>query len=262
MPRYLSIVLSFLLLVFTSTTHAGLARKGMMINVYNRTPFTLRLVEAAKGGSNGVDWRIHYVQPNGNVLFEGKSAGYADDRDLNIFIQRFCPGVFSIAQSALQDQYVQTAVVSVRIVIMATVANDIQPLTGCQPIDRYALWLSLCKTTSMQNYILSTHCRTGTPYVDLLHHCQYKSTGSDRGLRCNGRNSYSLSEHEVMNNGDYLNMGSPDKTDKIFAKLYRGTDTDSWKRFQMYIHHTGFACRDGEPCFGDWRKDVCNRNTY
>lgn len=101
------------------------------------------------------------------------------------------------------------------------------------------------------------------PYVDILHHCQYKQTGSDRGLRCNGRDSYNtLREHEVMNNGDYLNIGSPDKTDKIFAKLYRVTDSDKFKNYHMYVYHTGFACRDGDPCYKDWRKDVCNRVGY
>lgn len=82
-----------------------------------------------------------------------------------------------------------------------------------------------------------------------------------------------------MHDGDYLSMGSPDKQDKvrfidvyakhisissqIFIKLYRGTDTNDHKRFQIYIYHTGYACRnDKEPCFRDWRKDTCNRVGY
>lgn len=112
MPRYImSPYIISLLLLCSPSTLAGLERKGMAINLHNRTPFTLRFVELAKSGSGG-DWRIHFVKPNGSVHFQGKGAGYADDRDLNIFVQRFCPAVTGISQSALHDQYVQTAVIS------------------------------------------------------------------------------------------------------------------------------------------------------
>lgn len=107
------------------------------------------------------------------------------------------------------------------------------------------------------------HHSSGTPFVDVLHHCQYKPTGSDHGLSCNGYETYTLSEHEVMNNGDYLNIGSPAKTPhKIFAKLYRGTDSADWKNFQLYIYNVGWACPDGTPCSKDWRREICNRQGY
>lgn len=53
--------------------HAGLSRKGMAITVYNRTPFTIRLVEVARiGKTTNSEMRIHYVKPNDGVSFSGK----------------------------------------------------------------------------------------------------------------------------------------------------------------------------------------------
>ena len=63
--------------------------------------------------------------------------GYMDDRDLNVLLQRFCPGVTDLTQSVLKDQYVQTAVISVRwsTEYLCVDINDIN--TGWQPADRY-----------------------------------------------------------------------------------------------------------------------------
>ena len=65
----LFLLLSALLLGGRSV-HAA-SRRGMSIDVYNRTPFPLRIVEATKGKTNG-DWRPHFVMPNGHVVLANK----------------------------------------------------------------------------------------------------------------------------------------------------------------------------------------------
>lgn len=69
------LTLSALLL---GSAHAAL-RRGMSIRVFNRTPFPLRFVEAAKDKTktNG-DWRIHFVNPNGDALLANKDVRHVD----------------------------------------------------------------------------------------------------------------------------------------------------------------------------------------
>lgn len=48
----------------------------------------------------------------------------------------------------------------------------------------------------------------------------------------------------------------------MYAVLHRLSDTEGYKEYSLHIQHPGATCVEGKPCYGDWRRDVCNRNTY